>query len=78
MRAPFIAVTAFGVISIVYLLLRISGSSSSPPYTASLNRGGSKSGNVVIVTIFDPTQDAGLVDMIKQNRDDYAEKHGTY
>jgi hypothetical protein len=77
MRPPFIAIVALGAITTLFLLLRLFGSSSAPPTSVALGGGGFSSGSIVIVTVFDPKQDAALLDQIKQNREDYAQRHGT-
>jgi hypothetical protein len=76
MRPPFIAIVALGAITTLFLLLRLFGSSGASPNPVALGGGGYSSGNIIIITAFDPNQDDALLDQIKQNRVDYAQRWG--
>jgi hypothetical protein len=79
MRPPFVILTALGAISTLFILLRLFG--SSIPKTpasgeAAAGVGGSLSGNVVLVTVFDEKSDMAISDFVQENRNTYAKKHG--
>jgi mannan polymerase II complex MNN11 subunit len=66
-----------GFLTIFWLLGKIgSGSGSNAPNLPKVVIGSGPP--VVIVTVIDSKADAAWVRKIKQNRDDYAERHGTF
>src|SRR4051794_16778349 len=76
MRPGFVILTALGAISTLYVLIRLFGSSIPEKHPAVAGVGGSSSGKVVIVTVFDDKADVALKDFIMDNRETYAKKHG--
>ncbi|KAF2664089.1 alpha-1,2 galactosyltransferase [Microthyrium microscopicum] len=71
---------ALGVIGTLWMLFRLFGSSSTPKSAPKSvpGMGGSAYAKTVIVTVLDEKADADgpIADFVKQNRIDYAKKHG--
>jgi mannan polymerase II complex MNN11 subunit len=67
------AVIACGALSIIFLIYRLF--SSKPPMV--YDRIPTGAPEVVIVTVLDPSMSEEYVATVKENRQDYAKRHGT-
>jgi mannan polymerase II complex MNN11 subunit len=76
-RLPRVLIGILGIFTVFWLFGKMGGNSDDAN-APSLPKVAIGSGApVVIVTVLDPKADSGWVAKIKQNREDYAKRHGT-